>query len=318
MWPSPKRTFPVRSGRGSRRCYLCILGPESIKNVNQKELHEELGLTARSLIWMRARGGGGGGGDTPAQLPQSEQSFPIAQYRGSSHSLPLAYPHESYCTLAVIVIVESCSMKAARARAAGGSLTVGGSQLVGADGSADPFPCDGTLPDCAGEHAGSVVVEGPSAINMAAPLVCNTESGGCLSDLCFVVDCGEYGSCISPRGTCECQNGYGGDHCDVSLWHFGSRGESCSSVCSTAHLPCTDGDWGVHDEASSRAAIQVAGEDPDQFGTGGIGQGTLMGASALGWAPAASTNNGWYYWKSEPISSCGPSDYYRRRLCLCI
>eukprot|EP01046_Picozoa_sp_COSAG06_P106278 COSAG06_NODE_52547_length_305_cov_0.601942_1_plen_81_part_01 len=49
-------------------------------------------------------------------------------------------------------------------------MTVGESQLIKADGSADPFPCDGTLPDCAGEHDGSVVVEGPSAINMAAPL----------------------------------------------------------------------------------------------------------------------------------------------------
>eukprot|EP01051_Picozoa_sp_SAG22_P024620 SAG22_NODE_6906_length_796_cov_1.639885_1_plen_242_part_01 len=65
--------------------------------------------------------------------------------------------------------------------AEGGSFTVGESQLVGADGSADPFPCDGTLPDCAGEHTGSVVVEGPSAVNMAAPLVCDVETGECLA-----------------------------------------------------------------------------------------------------------------------------------------
>ena len=63
--------------------------------------------------------------------------------------------------------------------AEGGRLTVGESQLVGADGSADPFPCDGTLPDCAGAHDGSVVVDGPSAINMAAPLVCDAETGAC-------------------------------------------------------------------------------------------------------------------------------------------
>ena len=63
----------------------------------------------------------------------------------------------------------------------GGSLTVGESQLVGADGSSSPFPCDGTLPDCAGAHDGSVVVNGPVAITLASPLVCNVGTGECLS-----------------------------------------------------------------------------------------------------------------------------------------
>ena len=62
-------------------------------------------------------------------------------------------------------------------------MTVGESHLIKADGSGDPFPCDGTLPDCVGEHDGSVVVEGPSAVNMAAPLVCDVETGEYLSDL---------------------------------------------------------------------------------------------------------------------------------------
>ena len=60
-------------------------------------------------------------------------------------------------------------------------MMVGESQLIKADGSADPFPCDGMLPDCAGGHDGSVVVKGPSAINMAAPLVCDVETGKCLA-----------------------------------------------------------------------------------------------------------------------------------------
>ena len=92
---------------------------------------------------------------------------------------------------------------------------VGESHLNKADGSVDPFPCDGTLPDCVGEHDGSVVVEGPSAVNMAAPLVCDVETGECLSDLCFVVDCGVGGTCVSPHGTCTCNNGYSGDRCEV-------------------------------------------------------------------------------------------------------
>ena len=46
----------------------------------------------------------------------------------------------------------------------GGSLTVGESQLVGVDGSSDPFPCDGTLPDCVGVHVGTVDVAGPAVM----------------------------------------------------------------------------------------------------------------------------------------------------------
>lgn len=48
----------------------------------------------------------------------------------------------------------------------GGSLSVGDSQLVGADGSSDPFPCDGTLPNCAGVHVGTVDVAGPAAVTL--------------------------------------------------------------------------------------------------------------------------------------------------------
>ena len=62
----------------------------------------------------------------------------------------------------------------------GGSLTVAISQLVGADGSSDPFPCDGALPDCVEEHAGSVAIDGPVVITSASPLVCDSVTGECL------------------------------------------------------------------------------------------------------------------------------------------
>eukprot|EP01045_Picozoa_sp_COSAG04_P008600 COSAG04_NODE_480_length_13676_cov_4.040657_1_plen_998_part_00 len=102
----------------------------------------------------------------------------------------------------------------------GGSMAVSESQLVAADGSADPFPCVGTLPTCAGAHDGSVDVAGPAAITLASPLVCDTITGACLSDLCFVVDCGDHGTCVSPGGGCECtgQLGwppYSGDRCET-------------------------------------------------------------------------------------------------------
>eukprot|EP01052_Picozoa_sp_SAG31_P025290 SAG31_NODE_2209_length_6183_cov_6.782544_3_plen_923_part_00 len=119
--------------------------------------------------------------------------------------------------------------------AEGGSMTVGGSQLVRVDGSTDPFPCDGPLPKC-GEHDESVVVDGPLAINMLyGPLVCDVETGECQSmyrDLCLVgpVDCGIGGTCASPYGTCTCNKGYSGDHCETHLccsncWSYGCSGD---------------------------------------------------------------------------------------------
>jgi hypothetical protein len=61
------------------------------------------------------------------------------------------------------------------------AVPVGGSRLVEAGGSADPCLRDETLPNCSGEHDGLVVVEGPSAINTAAPLVCDVQTGECLA-----------------------------------------------------------------------------------------------------------------------------------------
>ena len=132
--------------------------------------------------------------------------------------------------------------------AEGGSLTVGGSQLVGADVSADPFPCDGTLPDCAREHAGSVVVEWPSAINMAAPLVCDVETGECISDLCFVVDCGVGGTCVTPHGTCACSQGCSGDHCETHT--------CCSTPLVGESCHCSPGSCGCAGKSACRAPAE--------------------------------------------------------------
>jgi hypothetical protein len=58
--------------------------------------------------------------------------------------------------------------------AEGSHFTVGNSRLVGADGgSSTPFPCDGMFAVCAGEHDGSVIVEGPAVATLALPLVCD-------------------------------------------------------------------------------------------------------------------------------------------------
>eukprot|EP01051_Picozoa_sp_SAG22_P001692 SAG22_NODE_69_length_22779_cov_71.088139_16_plen_82_part_00 len=71
-------------------------------------------------------------------------------------------------------------------------MTLGDSQLVGADGSADPFPCDGALPDCVGVHAGSVVVEGMAAVTLASPLVCDGGAGRVCTSVSIDTWCVHY------------------------------------------------------------------------------------------------------------------------------
>ena len=124
----------------------------------------------------------------------------------------------------------------------GGSLSVADSQLVKADGSADPFPCDGTLPDCVGAHAGAVAVDGPAAITLASPLVCDAVTGECLSDMCFVVDCPWAHTCVSPLGTClPC--------CSVTARDaYTAAGRNCNcGPCRCAAANCASSDCAVHD-----------------------------------------------------------------------
>eukprot|EP01052_Picozoa_sp_SAG31_P021461 SAG31_NODE_1661_length_7596_cov_4.503802_6_plen_935_part_00 len=125
-----------------------------------------------------------------------------AELQSDGSSVPLTIESGGAATVTETALRSTAGDITAVSVAEGGSLTVGESQLIKADGSADPFPCDGTLPDCVGEHDGSVVVGGPSAVNMVAPLVCDMETGECVSDMCFVVDCGDHGTCVSPLGTC--------------------------------------------------------------------------------------------------------------------
>ena len=96
--------------------------------------------------------------------------------------------------------------------ASGGNLTVGDSQLVYASGQSVPFPCDGTLPHCTGAHQGSVDVDGPSVITLASPLVCDSQTGACLSIPAALVAAGVtaeqfiigLGNGLSMESTAQC------------------------------------------------------------------------------------------------------------------
>eukprot|EP01051_Picozoa_sp_SAG22_P003865 SAG22_NODE_195_length_15606_cov_21.340878_8_plen_1509_part_00 len=108
-----------------------------------------------------------------------------AELQSDGSSVPLAIESNGMGTVTQTVFRSTAGDITAVSVAVGGNMTVGESHLIKADRSMDPFPCDGTLPDCVGEHDGSVVVEGPSAINMAAPLVCDVETKECVADVCL-------------------------------------------------------------------------------------------------------------------------------------
>ena len=97
------------------------------------------------------------------------------ELRSDGASVPLTIQSGGSATVTRVVFRSSAGDITAVSVSDGGSLTVGESQLVGWD--VHPFPCDGTLPHCAGEHHGLVVVLGPSTIHMAVPLVCNAGTG---------------------------------------------------------------------------------------------------------------------------------------------
>eukprot|EP01052_Picozoa_sp_SAG31_P003911 SAG31_NODE_155_length_22130_cov_9.540098_12_plen_358_part_00 len=156
-----------------------------------------------------------------------------AELQSDGSSAPLAIESNGMGTVTQTVFRSTEGDTTAVSVAVGGNMTVGESHLIKADGRVDPFLCDGTLPLCVGEHDGSVV-EGPSAVNMAAPLVCDVETGECLSDLCFVVDCGEHGTCVSPGGSCTCGGGWSGERCEeLPCCSDGGTWDNCTN--------CSDG-----------------------------------------------------------------------------
>eukprot|EP01052_Picozoa_sp_SAG31_P005162 SAG31_NODE_223_length_19859_cov_14.949899_9_plen_1578_part_00 len=121
--------------------------------------------------------------DSPLNVGGAGSSVTVtgAELQSDGSSVPLTIESGGMATVSGTTFRSTAGDITVVSVAEGGSLTVGGSQLVGADESANPFPCDGTLPDCAGQHDGPVVVEGRAAVNMAAPLVCDVETGECLS-----------------------------------------------------------------------------------------------------------------------------------------
>jgi hypothetical protein len=102
---------------------------------------------------------------------------------------------------------------------------------------------------------------------------------------------------------------------DCPPWILGALAESCSTVCTAEGLPCTDGDWGVVDQASLEAALAAAGQsssDRASLCAGSYDAGLWVGnpivwplGSRCSWLATGAT------------MSCSATNSLYRRLCRC-
>eukprot|EP01047_Picozoa_sp_COSAG01_P004383 COSAG01_NODE_144_length_24108_cov_11.490441_32_plen_430_part_00 len=180
-----------------------------------------------------------------ASAPQALLGVSHCELRSDGTAVPLVVGAAAMATVTQTTFRSTAGSITAVSVVAGGNLTVSASQLVRADGHTDPFPCDGTLPRCAGAHAGSVEVGGPTAVTMAAPLVCDAASGRCLADLCVAdhVSCGaSVNTCVPTTGTCRCAALWSGARCDIGHCPAGATQASpsdryCSDLVGTCAGP---------------------------------------------------------------------------------
>jgi hypothetical protein len=206
-----------------------------------------------------------------ASAPQALLGVSHCELRSDGTAVPLVVGAAAMATVTQTTFRSTAGSITAVSVVAGGNLTVSASRLVRADGHTDPFPCDGTLPHCAGAHAGSVEVGGPTAVTMAAPLVCDAASGRCLADLC-VADPGRCGAsvntCVSPAGTCRCAALWSGARCDSWSGRGCPAGATkaspsdryCSDLVGACHGPGGSGDGvnGKEKHPVSRPACQAS------------------------------------------------------------
>jgi hypothetical protein len=182
--------------------------------------------------------------NSPVSIAAGTMSVSACELQSDGSSVPLAVESGGSSAVTGTVFRSTAGDITVISVSDGGNLTASDSQMIAVDGSSDPFPCDGTLPTCTGAHAGSVTVAGPTVITLVSPLVCDTGTGECLSDLCFVVDCGVGGTCVSPHGTCTCSNGYSGARCETHTCcsaYYGGCGTNDFQCCGHGAGACTQG-----------------------------------------------------------------------------
>ena len=178
---------------------------------------------------------------SPVSMAAGTVSVSACELQSDGSSVPLTVESGGSATVTGVIFRSSAGDITAVSVSEGGSLTVGESQLVGADGSSDRFPCEGTLPDCVGVHAGSVDVDGPAAITLASPLVCDMVTGAC-----DAVTCPD----IAPLG-----------------YSYDNSARALGTVATLSTSPCSDGNG---DGSDRLRTCQVdgtwSGDGPDAHG----------------------------------------------------
>jgi hypothetical protein len=100
---------------------------------------------------------------------------------------------------------------------------------------------------------------------------------------------------------------------NTESWRYGAPGEACSAVCSSAGMGCEDGDWGVHDEQSMRAALEAAWQSVDAVCTRGF-----YSSSYLTSPKVYEYYGECYYMEGSESTSCSATSSGNRRLCRCV
>jgi hypothetical protein len=135
----------------------------------------------------------------------------------------------------------------------------------------------------------------------------------------------EMGRTLQPDGTWS----VAGELSCGPTWILGAAGESCDTVCAAEGLPCTDGEWGVVNQASLEAALEAAGQSSSDRASmcsappGASWTGGYYGDSWEG-RPTVHLPHGVCEWMTEDpsrsrfgVTSCSATSSNIRRLCRC-
>ena len=125
----------------------------------------------------------------------------------------------------------------------------------------------------------------------------------------------DNGQVVDPL-TCQADGSWSSEPpigCTIQEWWLSDDGGLCSTTCANAGRSCQDGNWGVTDEATFRAAMINAGHEPAPCTQGFRPPNQWNGCPV--WR-----NDEHYCYPASGVSSCAHSggNAHHFRLCRCI